>query len=182
MIKSLIDGSWRLAYTAGIVLLHPSPKFTRPKNFIILKTYKFLYFQFTYVLYRPPSPDSPQLYKRDRYYTAFVYIFVSEYGFGEKIPEPEFANVEGSQASISRNLFRQPMLPEPEFVNVEPGNRFQGIDSASPCSLAGRYVKWGCRTGPPGWESIPGLLKRFANTGSCRAGTTTLFLLGSQPP
>ncbi len=28
------------------------------------------------------------------------------------------------------------------FVNVkEPRNRFQGIDSASLCSLAGRYVK-----------------------------------------
>ncbi len=33
--------------------------------------------------------------------------------------------------------------------------------------MAGRYVKQGCRTGPPGWESIPGLLKkRFTNTGS----------------
>jgi hypothetical protein len=26
----------------------------------------------------------------------------------------------------------------------------QGIDSAIPCSLAGRYYKWGCRTGPLG--------------------------------
>jgi hypothetical protein len=33
-------------------------------------------------------------------------------------------------------------------------------------ALAVRYVKEGCRTGPPGWESIPGLLKSFTNTGS----------------
>jgi hypothetical protein len=43
---------------------------------------------------------------------------------------------------------------------------FLGIDSASLCSLAGRYDNPICRTGQPGWESIPGLLKRFANTGS----------------
>ena len=35
------------------------------------------------------------------------------------------------------------------------------------------------RTGSPGWESITGLLKMFTNAGS---GTTTLFLLSSQPP
>jgi hypothetical protein len=34
------------------------------------------------------------------------------------------------------------------------------------CSLAGRYVRKGCRSGPPGWESTPRLLKRFTNTGS----------------
>jgi hypothetical protein len=49
----------------------------------------------------------------------------------------------------------------------------EGIDSASLCSLAGRYDKQGYRTGPPDWESKPGLLKRFTNTGSdareCRA-------------
>ncbi len=43
----------------------------------------------------------------------------------------------------------------------EPMNRFQGIDSASLCSLSGRYVKQGCCTGPPILESIPGLFKRF---------------------
>jgi hypothetical protein len=31
-------------------------------------------------------------------------------------------------------------------------------------ALAGQY-KYGCRTGPPGWESIPGLLNRSTNTG-----------------
>jgi hypothetical protein len=30
--------------------------------------------------------------------------------------------------------------------------------------LAGPYVKKGCRTGLPGWESISGLLKRFTNS------------------
>jgi hypothetical protein len=49
---------------------------------------------------------------------------------------------------------------------MEPRNRFRGIDFASLCSLAGQYEKYGCRTGPPGWESIPGLPKRFTNTGS----------------
>ena len=45
------------------------------------------------------------------------------------------------------------------------GLRRPGIDSASLCSMAGRYEKQGCCTDPPGWESIPGLLKRFTNTG-----------------
>ncbi len=44
--------------------------------------------------------------------------------------------------------------------------RSLGIDSARLCSLAGRYVKQGCRTGPPGWESILGLLNRFTDSGS----------------
>jgi hypothetical protein len=43
--------------------------------------------------------------------------------------------------------------------------RRPGIDSGCPC-LAGRYVKQDWRTGPPSWESIPGLLKRFTNSGS----------------
>ncbi len=34
------------------------------------------------------------------------------------------------------------------------------------CSVAGEYVKQSFRTGPPGWESIPGLLKRFTKTDS----------------
>ncbi len=46
---------------------------------------------------------------------------------------------------------------------MECSNQFRGIKSAS---LAGRYFKKGCRTGLPGWESIPGLHKRSTNTGS----------------
>ncbi len=47
--------------------------------------------------------------------------------------------------------------------------RSPGIDFASLCSLlAGQYLKWGCRTGPPGRESIHGFLKRFTNSDSCR--------------
>ncbi len=49
---------------------------------------------------------------------------------------------------------------------MEPRNRFRGIDFASLCSLADRYDKKGCRTGPPGWESILGLLKSSTNTAS----------------
>jgi hypothetical protein len=40
------------------------------------------------------------------------------------------------------------------------------IDSASLSSLAGRYDKESCHSGPPGWESISVLVKRFTNTGS----------------
>jgi hypothetical protein len=59
-------------------------------------------------------------------------------------------------------------LPQsPNFRTFkEPRNRFQEIDSPSLCNLAGRYVKYCCHTGPPGWESISGLLKRFTNSGS----------------
>jgi hypothetical protein len=58
-----------------------------------------------------------------------------------------------------------------------------GIDSkesilpAYVASLAGRYVKKGCRTGLPGWESIPGLLKRFKNKGSVFIFTGSMLLL-----
>ncbi len=56
---------------------------------------------------------------------------------------------------------------EPEFVNVkETSNRFQGIDATSQCSLACRYIKKSFRTGPSGWEWIPGLFIRFTNSGS----------------
>ncbi len=44
--------------------------------------------------------------------------------------------------------------------------RSPGINSASLFSLACRFVKQGCPTGPPGWESIPGILKRFTDSGS----------------
>ncbi len=49
--------------------------------------------------------------------------------------------------------------------------RSPGIDSASLCRLAGRYDKVAV-TGPPGWESIPGLLKRFTKKGSGRCWNT----------
>jgi hypothetical protein len=55
-----------------------------------------------------------------------------------------FVNVYGSQESITRNRF---------------------------CIYKQAYVAWrvrqiGCRTGPPGWESIPELLKRFTKVRS----------------
>jgi hypothetical protein len=66
-----------------------------------------------------------------------------------------------------RNIIQSPNLKR----FMEPRNRFQGIDSASLDSLAGRYEKQGSCNGPPGWESIPwnryslesipGLLKRL---------------------
>jgi hypothetical protein len=39
-------------------------------------------------------------------------------------------------------------------------------ESIPPASVAWRAVKWGCRTGPPGWISIPGLRKRFTTLSS----------------
>jgi hypothetical protein len=42
--------------------------------------------------------------------------------------------------------------------------RIPGIDSKE--SIPGRYVKQSCWAGPPGWEPIPGPLKRFTNSGS----------------
>ncbi len=66
------------------------------------------------------------------------------YGAQESIPHHRFrqariCNVYGAQESIPHHRFRQPCGPV-------------------------RQV--GCHTGPPGWESIHGLLKRFTNTGS----------------
>jgi hypothetical protein len=49
----------------------------------------------------------------------------------------------------------------------EPRNRFQGIDSASLCSLVAlvRQIGFVPARQTPDWESIPGLLKRFTNSG-----------------
>ncbi len=44
--------------------------------------------------------------------------------------------------------------------------RSSGIDSASLCSLSGRCRQIGLSYRKLGWESIPGLLKMFTNTGS----------------
>jgi hypothetical protein len=48
----------------------------------------------------------------------------------------------------------------------DPRNQFRGSDSANLCSLAEQPDKLGCPTGPIDWVSIPGLFKRFTNTGS----------------
>ncbi len=61
------------------------------------------------------------------------------------LSEPEFVNVLQTQESIPKNRFRQSMYDNPIW-----------------------------RTGLPGWESIPGLLKRFPSTAS--AYVVRLFL------
>ncbi len=72
-----------------------------------------------------------------------------------------------SNKSLVYCSVRYPSIQSPYLLTInESWNRFWGIDSASLCSLAGRYDKKGCRTGPPGRESIPGLLERFTSTGS----------------
>jgi hypothetical protein len=65
-------------------------------------------------------------------------------GDSKNIPltEPVFVNVYGAQESIPRNRFRQPLY------------------------TGGPVRQIGFRTGPPGWESISGLLKISTNTGS----------------
>jgi hypothetical protein len=86
----------------------------------------------------------------------------------------------------------------------DPNPRYHRIESAEPEFIKVYRAQDRCRTGPPGWKSIPGLLKRFTNSGifeqnmgvkknrlgtglsnrsaklhRWRAGTTTRFLLGS---
>ncbi len=74
--------------------------------------------------------------------------------------------------SRGENRFLFPLPSEPVFVNIygaqELNPRNQSL--ACLCSLNDRYDKQGCRTSPPEWESIPGLLKRFTNTGSDEQG------------
>jgi hypothetical protein len=54
-------------------------------------------------------------------------------------------------------LLRFHKVAEPVFVKFkEPRNRFRGID-------------------PPGWESIPGLLNRFTNSGSVNIHSSAFF-------
>ncbi len=53
------------------------------------------------------------------------------------------------------------------WTSKQPRNRFQGIDSASLCNLAQAGTSnMVFVPGPPGWESIPGLLKKFTNSDS----------------
>ncbi len=60
-------------------------------------------------------------------------------------------------AALSSLHFLQ--VSEPVFLNVkELRDRFQGIDSASLCSLSGRYDKY---DKPIPWNRISGLLKRL---------------------
>ncbi len=48
----------------------------------------------------------------------------------------------------------------------ETRNRFRGFDPTCLCSMAGRYRQIGLSYRPvAGWESTPGLLKMFRNTG-----------------
>jgi hypothetical protein len=47
----------------------------------------------------------------------------------------------------------------------QAGNRFlSSLKGLQIRALAGLNDKYGCRTGPPGWESIGALLKRFIDT------------------
>jgi hypothetical protein len=100
-----------------------------------------------------------QTYRATRYFIIFL-LFCKVCERNCTVNDPE--SVLWTHSSI-----RSPNLQ----MFKEPRNRFQEIDSASLCSLAVRYVKKGCRTGPPGWESIPRLLKRFTNTSSSHEGT-----------
>ncbi len=95
---------------------------------------------------RPPSWTTLVLYSRAVFIfnePAFSIIPISHPNFSQTfLAEPVFVKVLGDQKSIPRIRFRQPMQ------HGEP------------------IHKEGCRTGPPCWESISWLLKRFTNTGS----------------
>jgi hypothetical protein len=98
-----------------------------------------------------------------------IYIFPSVSKFLSVFPQPYSHFADDQRRHISPQPF------ETEFINVlkEPKNRFQGIDSASLCSLWWASIRqMGCRSVPPGWESIPGLLKRFTNSGSVYENAT----------
>jgi hypothetical protein len=81
----------------------------------------------------------------------FTAPYCSELNWWISQPEPVFVNVQRAQESIARNRFRQPL-----------------------------YVAWRAGTSNrivvPGWESIPGLHKRFTNTGSCWTPTLGSFV------
>jgi hypothetical protein len=59
------------------------------------------------------------------------------------LSETEFVNVYGAQESIQRNRYSSLCI-------WRAGTKNSAV----------------VYTGPPGWESIPGLIKRFTNTGS----------------
>jgi hypothetical protein len=89
-------------------------------------------------------------------FVDFLYVFALPRNFLTRIPPPPPPPCR----------FHQP-CPEPVFVNdygaqeLIPRNRFH-----QSMSLGRPIRQIGFRTGPPGWESIPGLHKRSTNTGS----------------
>ncbi len=64
--------------------------------------------------------------------------------------------------SIGYVLFVLPVLGggRAEFINVRAQESIPRKRFRQAMRLADRYVKQGCCTGPPGWESIPGLSKK----------------------
>jgi hypothetical protein len=58
-----------------------------------------------------------------------------------------------------------PFRPVHLCVKTEPV--FVNVDSSNLHSLAGRYGKQGCRTGPPGWESISCAPEKVYKYGLC---------------
>jgi hypothetical protein len=53
------------------------------------------------------------------------------------------------------------------YTSYTRKNEVHCLDSVYPVGPV-RQIGLAFFTGPPGWESIPGLLKRFTNTGSVR--------------
>ncbi len=60
------------------------------------------------------------------------------------------------------------LTADANVATVLSPNESLSKESIPPASVAWRTGTSNrvCRTGPPGWESIPGLLKRFTNSGS----------------
>ncbi len=70
--------------------------------------------------------------------------------------------------SKAKKNYLQQALQKFNWAQICPWLRSPGIDSASLCSLAGRCVKYGCRTGRQAGNRFLGSLKRFTNSGSDR--------------
>ncbi len=109
------------------------------------------------------------------HYTGTGKCYAATRAFLNLLQFPEIDSKESIPAA--GGLVRQPysysvLIPLRLFKNSRARicNSFRSlrIDSGSLCSLVDRYDKLSCYTGPPGWELIPGLLKRLKNTGSAQ--------------
>ncbi len=74
---------------------------------------------------------------------------------GFKNPYKKIRETRKLESIHEKHFLEQGRKPEPDYVMFrEPRNRFQEIDSASLCSLTGRYDNPFCRTGPSeGWRN-----------------------------
>jgi hypothetical protein len=78
----------------------------------------------------------------------------------------EFLNNLGTRIGVGIGLSYRPARLHIGWRNDYLHSILGLLKSLKIRALAGQYDKQGCRTDPPGYELIPGFLKRFTNTGS----------------